>query len=90
MNPIIVFNMQPQLNRVYFEPCGLDSPYKLWQFVDNAVSDSGVEWTQSFNEAVISWMNANYQLPDGYNSIYGDSPGEREASSFNVSNFTFI
>lgn len=90
MNPMVDFTDQSSLNRVYLEPFASEETRKLWGLVDNIVTDSGVKFSNSWGQAVISWLNAHYILPEGYNNYYVDSPAEYPASHFNVSDFTFI
>lgn len=72
------------------EPTLSDQTDKLWCLVDNIVTDSGVGYSQSWGDALISWLNAHYILPEGYNKYHIDGPGEWRESYLNVDNMTFI
>lgn len=72
------------------EPYTSEDSDKLWGLVDNIVTDSGVGYSQSWYEAVVSWLNAHYILPEGYNSYFMEGPASVDTSYFNVSEMTFI
>lgn len=90
INPVLNFTNLAAQQTIYFEPCVPTTSNNIWQFVDGAGLVSDVRWSQSFNEAVISWLNAKYALPEGYTSFNGGTPSERDAEDMVTSKLDFI